>query len=171
MGFFFWSCIRESSGGGQGTVLLQRAVGMEQASQGSVHSPEYRSSRSIWTTLSDTGFGFWVVWELDVMNLQVPSNSGYSMVLYFSIKTVIDPEEKALGSPILIFCPYLLYSCLKFLQALVGASRKVNSHVAFPSNWGFFVTITPFCYTTKEVVLVFPNFVCPSLLSLTSILS
>ena len=39
----------------------QQAVGMEQAAQGSGHGPKCHSSRSIWTALSDIGFGFWVV--------------------------------------------------------------------------------------------------------------
>ena len=51
-----WSCVRGGAAGGQGVVLHQRAVGTEQPAQGSGHSPEYQSSRSVWTLLSDTGF-------------------------------------------------------------------------------------------------------------------
>ena len=40
----------EESGGSWGKGLHQRVVGMEQDAQGCGHSPELRSSRSIWTT-------------------------------------------------------------------------------------------------------------------------
>jgi len=46
---------------GEGKSLHQRAVCMEQPSQGSGHGPECWNSGSIWTALSDIGFGFWVV--------------------------------------------------------------------------------------------------------------
>ena len=35
-----WSCAREEAAGGQGQVIHQRAVGVEQAVQGSGHSPK-----------------------------------------------------------------------------------------------------------------------------------
>jgi len=35
-----WSCVRGGAAGGQGQVLHQRLVGMEQGAQGSGHSPE-----------------------------------------------------------------------------------------------------------------------------------
>ena len=63
---------RGSGDGGQG--LHQRAVGMEWAAQGSGHGPECRSSRNVWTALSDMGFDFGCVWsqELDLMTLVGP---------------------------------------------------------------------------------------------------
>ena len=80
-----WCCVRGGVGGGQGQSLPQRVVGMEQAAQGSEHSPKCWGSRRVWTTLSDIGFGFsvvlfgagnWILW--------VSSNFGYSMMLWSS---------------------------------------------------------------------------------------
>lgn len=59
-----WSCVRGRSGGGQGKILPQRALGTEQTAQGSGHSPELPELKE----LSDIGFGFGgAVWgqELD----------------------------------------------------------------------------------------------------------
>jgi len=72
-------------GGGWGKVLHQKAVGMALAAQGSGHSCQ--SSGSLWTTLSDTGFECWAAlcgargWTL--WSLCVPSNLGYSAILWF----------------------------------------------------------------------------------------
>ena len=35
-----WNCVRGGAAGGEGKGLHQRAVGMEQAAQGSGHGPE-----------------------------------------------------------------------------------------------------------------------------------
>jgi len=59
-----WSCARGGAAEGQGMVLHQR-VGMEQPAQGSGHSPECWSSRSLWTMHSDIVFG-WSCVELGV---------------------------------------------------------------------------------------------------------
>lgn len=46
---------------GEGRRGLHRGVvGMGRNAQGCGHGPECRSSRSVWTPLSDTGFGSWV---------------------------------------------------------------------------------------------------------------
>jgi len=83
-----WLCriiLGEIQMGYQGKVLHQRAVGMERAAQGCGHPLSCQSARSVWTPLSEIGFGFslvvhgarsWTQWSL-----QVPSNSGYSMIL------------------------------------------------------------------------------------------
>ena len=56
-----WSCVRGGAAGGQGRVLHQRAVGMEQAAQSSGHGTELLEFKKIWTTLSEVRFDFWVV--------------------------------------------------------------------------------------------------------------
>ena len=70
-----WSCVRGGAAGGQGKGLHQRAVGMEQAAQGSGHSPKCQSSGSIWD-LSEIRFDFssapiWIQ-VLDFMILVCP---------------------------------------------------------------------------------------------------
>jgi len=64
-------------------VLQKRAVGMEQAAQGSEHSAKCRSSGSVWTALSDTEFGVELCgargWT--PRSSWVPSNSEYSTFL------------------------------------------------------------------------------------------
>ena len=55
-----WSCVRGGTGGGEGQVVHQRAVGTERAAQGSGHGPSCQSSGSVWTMLSDIGFAFGV---------------------------------------------------------------------------------------------------------------
>ena len=68
---------RGSGGWGQG--LHRRVVGMERAAQGCGHSPEGRSSRSVWTVLSDTGLtlggSLWSP-ELDLVILVGPLQLG-----------------------------------------------------------------------------------------------
>lgn len=46
---------------GLGTGSAAEGVGMERAAQGSGYGPECQRSGSVWTLLSDIGFGFLVV--------------------------------------------------------------------------------------------------------------
>ena len=48
---------------------------LEWAAQGSGHGTMFPSSRSVWTVLSDTGFGFWVVCVEPGVRLSDPCDS------------------------------------------------------------------------------------------------
>ena len=54
-----WSFVKGGSAAGQGKVLQQKEVGMEQAAQGSRHDPELLELK-VWAMLSDSG-----VWSSD----------------------------------------------------------------------------------------------------------
>ena len=54
-----WSCVRGGSGWVSGKGFSpEGGWALEQAPQGSGHDTSCWSSRSVWTTLSDIGFGF-----------------------------------------------------------------------------------------------------------------
>ena len=88
-----WSCVRGGAAGGWGQGLHRRAVGMERAAQGCGHGPECRSSRSVWTALSDIGFDLgWCCVEPGV-GLSDPcgslGNRKYSMILCNKIYNLV----------------------------------------------------------------------------------
>jgi len=79
--------VREGAGGGEGKVLHQRVVGMEQLPRAVGMAPSCQSSSSIQTPLSHIAFGFWMLLcgarGRSQCSLWVPCNLLCSVLLWF----------------------------------------------------------------------------------------
>jgi len=79
-----WNCVRGGSCGGQGQVLLQRVVGMEQAAQGSEHSSKLTEFKKHLDTILTHTVYFWMVLcghRISTSSSLGPSNMEYSVIL------------------------------------------------------------------------------------------
>jgi len=122
-------------------VLHERVVGMERVAQGSGHGPKLQNSMRVWTLLSDTGFGCWVVlfgarsWDLMILVglFQLRISWGNAQHSFYKLPRYSENKNQYQSTVVAILLQYSALShSATCLCNSVHVSRTVRMHLCRP---------------------------------------